>query len=62
MLVVDDPVRQLALQKADANRIRASAMERGMLTLRADGANKVLAGLTTPEEVLLTTAESEGGA
>jgi general secretion pathway protein E len=61
MLVVDDPVRQLTLQKADANRIRASAVERGMVTLRMDGAQKVLAGLTTAEEVLLTTAESEAG-
>jgi general secretion pathway protein E len=61
MLVVDDPVRQLTLGRADAMRIRASAVERGMVTLRMDGAQKVLAGLTTAEEVLLTTAESEAG-
>ena len=30
-----------------------------MSTLRMDGALKAIAGLTTPEEVLLTTAESE---
>ncbi len=59
MLVIDDPLRQLTLEKADANRIRASAMERGMSTLRMDGALKAMAGLTTPEEVLLTTAEGE---
>jgi general secretion pathway protein E len=59
MLVVDDPVRQLTLAKADASQLRNSAMERGMVTLRMDGAQKVIAGLTTAEEVLLTTAESE---
>lgn len=62
MLVVDDPVRALTLQKADANRLRQSAVERGMITLRMDGARKVLAGLTTPEEVLMITAETEAGA
>ncbi len=59
MLVVDDPLRQLTLEKADAGTIRASAVERGMKTLRMDGALKALAGLTTPEAVLLATAESE---
>jgi general secretion pathway protein E len=61
MLVVDDAVRTLTQQKVDANSIRATAVERGMVTLRMDGAQKVLAGLTTAEEVILTTAESEGG-
>jgi general secretion pathway protein E len=61
MLVVDDAVRALTLQKADANQIRSAAVERGMITLRMDGARKVLAGLTTAEEVLMTTAEAEGG-
>ena len=32
-------------------------MEAGMVTLRVDGARKVMMGLTTPEEVLLVTAE-----
>ncbi len=61
MLVVDDEIRALTQQKVDANTIRASAVARGMITLRMDGAQKVLAGLTTAEEVLLITAESEGG-
>ncbi len=61
MLVVDDAIRSLTQQKVDANSIRACAVEQGMVTLRMDGAQKVLAGLTTAEEVILTTAESEGG-
>ncbi len=59
MLVVDDAIRQLTLAKADASRIRAAAVEAGMSSLRMDGALKVLGGLTTPEEVLLSTAEGE---
>ena len=60
MLVIDDPIRALTLQKADAGAIRKNAMERGMITLRQDGARKVIAGMTTPEEVLMMTAEGEG--
>ena len=35
-----------------------AAVEAGMVTLRADGARKVMLGMTTPEEVMLMTAES----
>jgi general secretion pathway protein E len=60
LLPIDDGVRSLTLQKADAGTIRKSAIERGMVTLRHDGARKVMLGMTTPEEVLMVTAESEG--
>jgi general secretion pathway protein E len=56
-LLVDDVIRSLILSKTDANTIRSRAMEKGMLTLRQDGARKVLAGLTTTEEVLRVTQE-----
>jgi general secretion pathway protein E len=56
-LLVDDEIRNLVLSKADANTIRDKAMEKGMLTLRQDGARKVLAGQTTTEEVLRVTQE-----
>ena len=59
MLMVDDGVRTLTLQKSDAASIRKSAMERGLVTLRLDGARKVIQGLTTPEEILMVTAESD---
>ena len=57
LLLVSDPIRTLALQKADAGAIRAKGIENGMVTLRMDGAYKALRGLTTPEEVLMVTAE-----
>jgi general secretion pathway protein E len=58
MLVINEPVRRLALEKADAGTIRNAAVESGMVTLRGDGARKVVLGMTTPEEVMLMTAES----
>jgi general secretion pathway protein E len=57
ILVMDDEVRALILAKADANAIKTRAVERGMTTLREDGARKVLDGVTTTEEVLRVTAE-----
>jgi general secretion pathway protein E len=58
LLMVNEPVRRLALEKADAGAIRKSAEEHGMVSLRGDGARKVVLGMTTPEEVMLMTAES----
>jgi general secretion pathway protein E len=60
LLMVDDRVRALTLQKADAVAIRSAGVAAGMVTLRMDGARKVLKGMTTPEEVMMVTAESEG--
>jgi general secretion pathway protein E len=58
LLMINDQVRRLCLDKADAGTIRNAAVEAGMVTLRFDGARKVMQGMTTPEEVMLMTAES----
>jgi len=58
LLLINDAVRRLTLDKADAGSIRNAAIDAGMVTLRYDGARKVVLGMTTPEEVMLTTAES----
>jgi len=57
LLVVDDEIRALVMKNADASTIRRAATARGMNTLREDGADKVLDGLTTIEEVLRVTQE-----
>ncbi|HKA92096.1 MAG TPA: type II secretion system ATPase GspE [Haliangiales bacterium] len=57
LLHMSDEVRTLALKKEDANIIKRAAVAKGMRTLRLDGAYKVLAGMTTIEEVMLVTAE-----
>ncbi|GIX49504.1 MAG: type II secretion system protein GspE [Candidatus Tectimicrobiota bacterium] len=59
LLVIDDPIRALIMQNANAAMIKNAAVASGMRTLLHDGASKVLAGLTTPEEVLRVTQESE---
>jgi general secretion pathway protein E len=58
LLMIDDAARQLTLQKADAGTIRSTAVQHGMVTLRHDGARKVVQGMTTPEEVMMVTAEA----
>jgi len=58
LLMLDDTTRRLTLEKADAGTIRKAALERGMVTLRIDGARKVVQGMTTPEEVMMVTAEA----
>jgi general secretion pathway protein E len=57
LLVIDDAVGPLILQSSDAQTIKRTAIAQGMDTMRDDGARKVLAGLTTVEEVLAATQE-----
>ena len=59
LLLIDERVRGLTLSKSDAGAIRSAAVDAGMVSLREDGARKVLQGLTTVEEVLMMTAEGE---
>jgi len=46
---------ELILHSSEAGRIRAMAIEAGMTTLREDGVAKILAGVTTIEEVIRAT-------
>ena len=57
LLVMDDTVRKLILQNADAAAIRETARQQGMKTLLEDGADKVRAGITTLGEVFRVTQE-----
>ena len=57
LLIIDDDVRQMATQNIDAKSIKKQAAKNGMRTLRVDGARKVMAGVTSIEEVLRATEE-----
>ncbi len=57
LLVISDPIRKMITQKKDAAEIRKRAISEGMTTLKEDGAEKVLQGITTVEEVLRVTQE-----
>jgi type IV pilus assembly protein PilB len=59
MLVVTDSIRELIAARASTAAILAEARKQGMKLLRQDGAEKVLAGLTTVEEVLRVTSAGD---
>jgi type IV pilus assembly protein PilB len=56
VFVIDDEARKLIYEKVPSNVLRARAREMGMRTLREDGTRKVLAGLTTADEVIRATS------
>lgn len=55
VFVIDDEARKLIYERVPGSVLRARAREMGMRTLREDGARKVLAGATTPDEVIRAT-------
>ncbi len=55
----DEEIRQLILQSASTDQIRAAARKGGMRTLAEDGWRLVAAGVTTVEEVLSVTTAKE---
>jgi len=55
IFVIDDDARKLIYEKVSSSVLRNRAREMGMRTLREDGVRKVLAGLTTPDEVIRAT-------
>ena len=57
VMLPTEELRQLILSNVDSGSIKKKAMQQGMRTLREDGAQKVLAGITSSAEVLRVTAE-----
>jgi type IV pilus assembly protein PilB len=55
VLTVDDAMRALLVEKASFETILHTAQKQGMQTLREDGLEKALAGVTTIEEVIRVT-------
>jgi general secretion pathway protein E/type IV pilus assembly protein PilB len=55
LLLTTEEVRQLAHDRASSWKIARAAIDSGMVTLRNDGWNKVLAGRTSVDEVLRNT-------
>ena len=55
VMPIDSAVQEQIVRKATASEIKRSALERGLRTLRMDGVDKLLAGMTTPDEVLRVT-------
>lgn len=55
LLTVTDDIRSLIMQKKDGNSIKKQAILNGMKTFRDHGVQKVLAGVTTIEELTSNT-------
>jgi type IV pilus assembly protein PilB len=55
LLTVDDQLRDTIARNPNVSEFRRMCIERGMVTLRADGMRKVAKGITTVQEVLRVT-------
>ncbi|HTY44613.1 MAG TPA: ATPase, T2SS/T4P/T4SS family [Patescibacteria group bacterium] len=60
LLLMDEPIRTLLLSRPSNEDIKRLAAKNGMKTLRERGIDKLKSGITTPEEVLRVTQETEG--
>ena len=57
LMILDDSIKNLILKTSDANAIKRQAIDQGMFSLRQDGVQKVLDGITTIEEVFRVTEQ-----
>jgi general secretion pathway protein E len=57
LLFMDDDIKTTILRTSDANAIKKVGVQHGMISLRRDGARKVLEGVTTIEEVFRVTEQ-----
>lgn len=55
LMIINDLIQNLILKTSDSNAIKKKAIEQEMVTLRQNGAQKVLDGITTVEEVFRVT-------
>ncbi len=57
LLVMSEGVKNTILESSDSDTIKKQGLKEKMITLRRDGVNKILHGLTTAEEILTITSE-----
>lgn len=55
LLPMIEELRELVMRDVSATELKRAAIASGMRTLRQDGTNKVLSGITSPEEVMRVT-------
>jgi general secretion pathway protein E/type IV pilus assembly protein PilB len=59
MFTMNEELQQMVYEDASLVALRGKSREMGMRTMREDGVRKIIAGVTTAEEVLhATVAES----
>ncbi len=59
ILTITEPIRELILNRASSQQIKAKAVTQGMRTLLQDGLQKVSQGITTYSEVMRVTQQEE---
>jgi len=59
VLIMTEPIRELVLKRSSSEQIRKKAFSHGMHTLRQDGLEKVMMGITTPSEIMRVTQQEE---
>jgi len=59
IMLMNEEIKELIMEKASSDIIKKKAVKMGMKTLRQDGWEKMLAGITTPEEVMRLTQLEE---
>ncbi len=52
LLTISDPVRDMVVHRASSTELKAQSIREGMRTLRDDGLEKVMSGISTIEEIL----------
>jgi type IV pilus assembly protein PilB len=57
LLLISDNIKKLIIEKATAGEIKAQALKEGFVNMRQEGLKKVVAGITTLEEVIRVTQE-----
>ena len=57
MLVTNESIERMVMERANSSRIREEALKYGMITLRDDGIRKMKAGMTTLGEILRVTKD-----
>jgi len=59
VMELNPAIRDLILVRAQSKEIKKKAIESGMITMRRSGLVKIMAGVTTPEEVLRETVKDQ---
>jgi general secretion pathway protein E len=60
LLLVNDEIRALIIQKTDAATIKKAAVRAGMRTLRGDALDKIFEGITSVDEIMRAINAEEG--
>ena len=59
IMLMSEAIKKLIMEKVSSDVIKEHAVKMGMKTLRQNGWEKILAGITTPEEVMRVTQQEE---